>query len=75
MVQELQDNHQVTQPSRAGGTEIITNNVTVQTFQGENKGDSEGISLRVGHTSEKTYRKDTPEPGSCRVNRRSAGEQ
>lgn len=75
MQQELQDNDHMTQPSRAWGTEVITNNVTVQAFQRENKGDSDGISLRVGHTSEKTYRKDMPEPGSCRVDRRSADEQ
>ena len=64
MQEELQDNHHMTQPSRAGCTETITNNVTVQAFQGENKGDSDVIFLRVGRISEKTYRKDMPEPGS-----------
>ena len=65
----------MTQPSRAGCTETITSNVTVQAFQGDDKGDSDGIFLRVGHISEKTYRKDMPEPGSRRMNRRSPDEQ
>lgn len=63
MQEELQGEHHMTQPSRAGRTETIPNNVTVQAFQGENKGNSDEIFMRVGHISEKTCRKAMP--GLC----------
>ena len=60
MQEELQGDHHMTQPCRAGCTETISNNATVQAFLGENKGNSDEIFMRVGHISEKPCGKAMP---------------
>ena len=60
MQEELQGDHHMTQPCRAGHTETILNNTTVQAFLWENDGNSDEIFMRVGHISEKTCRKAMP---------------